>query len=246
MNPLQSEALGAVLPGIYNSSFIGYLAGRKLTLDVSTLSKTCLYILTPALTFNSLANSKVELSGVWRLALAAFLVPLILAPVFLWLFRRLGWEANLSRSMLLPSIFSNTGNYGLPICLFCLWPARYGPGCCIYGCTKFSNGFYPGRILACLSKLEPKQALGKVIRMPTLYGALLGMTVKALEIQVPLVIARPVGLFGPSSNLCVPACTGAQAGKQQTNTSMADSRNCHFCPADSCAGICSAWKNCWA
>lgn len=147
---MQSEALGAVLP-VFIIAAIGYLAGRKLTLDVSTLSKTCLYILTPALTFNSLANSKVELSGVWRLALAAFLVPLILAPVFLWLFRRLGWEANLSRSMLLPSIFSNTGNYGLPICLFAFGQPGMDLGV-VYMVVQSFLIAYPGRIHGCLKQ----------------------------------------------------------------------------------------------
>jgi predicted permease len=194
---LQAEALGAVLP-VFIIAAIGYLAGRKLTLDVSTLSKTCLYILTPALTFNSLANSSVDLRSVWRLALAAFLVPLILAPVFLWLFRRLGWEANLSRSMLLPSIFSNTGNYGLPICLFAFGQLGMDLGVVYMVVQSFLIATL-GVFTAASSKMEPKQALGKVIRMPTLYGALLGMTVKALEIEVPLVIARPVELLAQAA-----------------------------------------------
>lgn len=190
---MQSDALGAVLP-VFIIAATGYLVGKRYSLDASTLSKVCLYILTPALTFNSLANSSVALRGVWRLALGSFLVPVILAPLFLWLFARLGWDKDTSHSMLLPSIFSNTGNYGLPICLFAFGQTGMDLGVVYMVVQSFLISTL-GVFIAASSKMEPKDAFGKVIRMPTLYGALLGIVVKAFDIKVPQVLARPIEML---------------------------------------------------
>lgn len=187
------EALNAVLP-VFLIAFIGYFVGSKIPLDVSTLSRVCLYILTPALTFNSLANSAIDLQSVWRLGLAALMAPILLTPLFSWLYSRLGWEKDLSRSMLLPSIFSNTGNYGLPICLFAFGQAGMDLAVVYMVMQSFLVATL-GVFIAASSNMEPKQALNRVVRMPTLYGAVLGMVVKLLNLKVPQVIARPIELL---------------------------------------------------
>ncbi len=197
MNDLPFEALGAVLP-VFLIAAVGYLAGRKMTLDVSTLSKICLYILTPALTFNSLTTSEVDLGSVWLLALGAFLVPIALAPLFLWSFKLMGWEKKLSHSVLLPTIFSNTGNYGLPICLFALGQEGMDLGV-IYMVVQTFVIATLGVFIAASSQMSVKDALGRVIRMPSLYAAVLGALVKVLGIGVPQVLARPIGLLSQAA-----------------------------------------------
>lgn len=197
MNHLPLEALGAVLP-VFLIAAVGYFAGRKMSLDVSTLSKICLYILTPALTFNSLTTSEVDLGSVWQLALGAFLVPIALTPLFLWLFSLLGWERKLSQSMLLPTIFSNTGNYGLPICLFALGQQGMDLGV-IYMVVQTFVIATLGVFIAASSQMNVKDALGRVIRMPNLYAAVLGALIKVLDLKVPQVLGRPIGLLAQAA-----------------------------------------------
>lgn len=191
------EAISAVLP-VFLIAFIGYFVGSRIPLDVSTLSRVCLYILTPALTFNSLANSAVDLQAVWRLGLAALIGPVLLAPLFSWLYSRLGWKKDLSRSMLLPSIFSNTGNYGLPICLFAFGQTGMDLAVVYMVMQSFLIATL-GVFIAASSNMQPKQALSRVVRMPTLYGAVLGMLVKLFNLKVPQVLARPIELLSQAA-----------------------------------------------
>lgn len=191
------EALGSVLP-VFLIAAVGYFAGIKMPLDVSTLSRVCLYILTPALTFNSLANSAVDLQTVWLFGLAALIAPVVLAVLISWLYNRIGWEKTLSRSMLLPSIFSNTGNYGLPICLFAFGQAGMELGVVYMVMQSFLIATL-GVFIAASSNMEPGQALKKVLRMPTLYGALLGILVKLLNLNLPQLLARPIALLSQAA-----------------------------------------------
>lgn len=169
-----------------------------MTLHVSTLSKICLYVLTPALTFNSLANSTVDFGTIKAFALAGLLVPLLLTAVISFFYARLGWDKATARSMLLPTIFSNTGNFGLPICLFAFGTKGMELGVVYMVIQSFIIATL-GVFIAASSKLNPLQAFKKVLRMPTLYGALGGTMVKLLNFTLPQVLARPVDLLAQAA-----------------------------------------------
>ncbi len=169
-----------------------------MAFHVSTLSKICLYLLTPALTFNSLANSAVDLGTIRIFALSAFVVPLLLAVVISLFYAKLGWDKARVRSMLLPTIFSNTGNFGLPICLFAFGTTGMELGVVYMVIQSFTIATL-GVFIAASSNLKPLQAGKKVLRMPTLYGALGGMAVKLLNLTLPQVLARPIDLLAQAA-----------------------------------------------
>ncbi len=191
------EALGSVLP-VFLIAAVGYALGKRIPLDVSSISRICLYILTPVLTFNSLANSTVDLQTVGLFSTLALVGPIISAFLLSAFYRQLGWEKDLARSMLLPTVFSNTGNFGLPICLF-----AFGQGgmelAVVYMVIQSFLIASLGVFIAASSNLQPKEAVRRALKMPALYGALLGVIVKLANINIPQVLARPIELLSQAT-----------------------------------------------
>ncbi len=185
--------LDAVLPA-FLIALIGYMATLKLTLDANTLSRVCLYILTPTLSFYSLATSSTPLSTTGLLAISGLTVPFILWFAFTALAKALKWDDEKYRSMSLPAIFANTGNFGLPVLLFAFGQEGMDLGVIVMSTQTilmFSLGIY----LAASSKMDPKRAFAQVFRMPSIYALTLGVIVRLMNVTLPGIIERPASLL---------------------------------------------------
>lgn len=189
--------LDAVLPA-FLIALLGYFAGKRLNLDKQMLSRVCLYILVPALTFNSLAASKVDLAVAWRLALAVVAFPFAQVLLFAALFKLLRWEPGIARSMLLPAVFTNAGNYGLPVCLFAFGQQGMDLGV-VFMVTQTVMLYTVGAFIAASSQMNARTAMRQVLKMPAVYAAAAGVLVRALEVPVPDVVGRPVALLGQAA-----------------------------------------------
>jgi predicted permease len=183
----------AVLPA-FSIALVGYLAGKRLSLDKGTVSRLCFYVLTPALTFNSLATSAVDLSAAWRLSLVALALPFVLTPLFSTVFKAGKLDRTTGRGLLLPTIFSNAGNYGLPVCLFAFGQEGLEFATVFFVVQGVLIATY-GVYVAASSKMDMRSALGLVVKMPAVYAAAAGLIVKVFGVQVPQVIMRPVSLL---------------------------------------------------
>lgn len=209
--------LDAVLPAFLIAA-LGYVSGQKLSLDVSTLSRVCLYLLTPALTFNSLARSTVNFSVVWRLSFSTLLIPFLLMPLFLMIFRFLGWKTRLSRAMLLPSVFTNAGNYGLPVCLFAFGQKGMDLAV-VFMVTQSILMATLGVFIAASSNMNAKAAFKQVLKMPAVYATIAAITIRFLKVELPAIIARPVELLSQAAVPIFLLVLGLQlikAGKEQS------------------------------
>ncbi|MGI6662448.1 MAG: AEC family transporter [Bacillota bacterium] len=169
----------------------GYVAGKKLALDKGTVSKMCLYVLSPALTFNSLSTSEADLSAVWRLSGISLALPFVFTLVFSLVFKFVRFEKATSRGLLLATIFSNAGNYGLPVSLFAFGQEGMDFATVFFVVQGILLATY-GVYVAASTKMDAKKALMTVLKMPAMYAALFGMGVKIFGIPVPQVIARPI------------------------------------------------------
>lgn len=189
--------IDAVLPALLIAA-LGYWTGKRLSLDKQTLSRICLHILVPALTFNSLVTSIIDLGVAWRLAVATLLFPFVEIALFYPLYRLLKWDQKTSSSMLLASIFTNAGNYGLPVCLFAF--GQEGMDLAVVFMSTQTIVLYSlGTYIAASSKMSPATAMKQVFKMPAVYAALGGVLVRLLGVGIPATIARPIGLLADAA-----------------------------------------------
>jgi hypothetical protein len=96
----------------------GYLLQRRLELDLHSVNRVSLYLLSPALIFSSLVQSRIEVSETLRIS--AFMTLFVVSiGALTWLVALLIRLDSIDRAaLMLCAMFMNAGNYGLPAARF--------------------------------------------------------------------------------------------------------------------------------
>lgn len=189
---LASTFANNILPIILLSGS-GFVLGKLLELDPRTLGRVAFYIFSPVLIFNLLVQSQLKLAE--AVLVAAFVFCFILAMGLLTLLA--GVLLKLERpalvSILITTMFANTGNYGLPLVSF-----AFGKQALSYAGIYFVTTtllFYTlGVFLASLGHMNFKEALLGLLKIPTIYAVLLAVLINVWKVTIPVPVARAVQL----------------------------------------------------
>jgi len=99
------------------------------------------------------------------------------------------------RAFLIVTMFSNVGNYGLPVLQF-----AFGTEALAYGSVFFLSfsvmTYSIGAYIAAGAHGSATDAMKKVLKMPALYGLIAAVPVVATGATVPLAVMRPVEMLG--------------------------------------------------
>src|SRR5512135_191622 len=171
----------------------GFVLGKVLELDPRTLGRVAFYIFSPVLIFNLLVQSQLKLAE--AAIVIAFVICLVLTVGALTLLA--GIALKLERpalvSILITTMFANTGNYGLPLVSF-----AFGKEALSYAGIYFVTTtllFYTfGVFLASLGHMSFKEALLGLLKIPTIYAVVLAVLINVWKITLPVPIARAVQL----------------------------------------------------
>lgn len=182
--------LDVVLP-VFAVATIGGLAGRRLGLDVSTLSRAVLFLFSPALVFTSLSTVDLpagELAGVVAVTAGVFLFHTFAGLA--WARLRREDRATESATVLAASM-ANQGNVGLPIASLAFGRAGFDVAVVIYvvGVVLWSS---VGIAFASLGHTSARKALLAPLRYPACYAAVLGAVVNFMGIDLPNVVRLPL------------------------------------------------------
>jgi malate permease and related proteins len=197
LNVLLSIFAADILP-IFLIAGVGYLIARYLSANVKTLAHVVFYALVPCLVFNLLITSKMTGAQFGRMALLAILV---LAAMGL-IARLVAIPLRLNRSelsaFLLVLMFSNSGNYGLPVVLF-----AFGPEALTYATAFFVTGslltYTVGVFIAAAGRRSLRDALAGLVRIPAIYSVAAATIVLLAGVQLPLAVTRPVALLSDAA-----------------------------------------------
>lgn len=172
----------------------GYLVARFAKTDVRTLTRVAFFVLLPCLIFNLIVTSPITGSDVGRLVVAAATIIVVMGVVALALAKALGLSPTERAAFLLVVMFSNGGNFGLPLVSF-----AFGSLALAHASVFFLTGavltFVLGSYVAAAGRRSPAQALAGVLKMPIIYAALGALLVKLSHFELPLMVARPIGLL---------------------------------------------------
>jgi len=97
---------------------VGYLLGRTKDVDVGPLNTVSVYVLAPALAFDSIATSPLGGDTLARIALGVTVFTLLMVAVAELVGRAISVEEPLLSALVLVTIFPNSGNYGIPLSEF--------------------------------------------------------------------------------------------------------------------------------
>lgn len=171
----------------------GFALGKLLHIDSRSLGRVVFYIFSPVLIFNLLIQNRLKLSeaiGVIALTLC------VIASMGLLTFL-LGSLLKLDRStltsILVTTMFANTGNYGLPLVSFAFGERALSYAGIFFVTTTFL--FYTvGVLIASLGHMSLRDAVVGLLRIPTMYAVLLAIAINVWQIQIPAPVHRAVEL----------------------------------------------------
>lgn len=195
-----SVLLNNVLPAFLVMG-IGFLVDRMLHIDKRTMSRLAIYVLTPSLVFSAILRSTVDPRDFGLMLLFVFVITFAMVGIGLLVGRLLRWPQGTTDALVLSIAFLNSGNFGMSVVLFTFGDAGLELASIFYvGCNLVVNtvaAFFAARG----NTGGAKKALLKVFKLPGVYAFTLAALFRALSIQVPAPLLKPINLIG---NAAVP------------------------------------------
>ena len=186
-----------ILP-IFIIAGVGFILARRFGAGVKTLSTVAFNALSPCLVFNQLVTARI--SGSQSVRVAAFCVLLTMA---IGIAARLtSMPLRLDRmtlsSFLLVAMFSNSGNYALPVVLF-----AFGRDALAFASVYFVTSailiYTAGILVAASGHGSVRLALTRLFKVPAIYAVTAAIIVLSTHTTVPPVVMRPIALLSDAA-----------------------------------------------
>lgn len=203
-----------VIMPVFGIVLIGYLLGRRLSLQAQTLTRVAYYVFVPAFIFQAISHSGLALAQALKLLcfiVLAHLLVALLAGGTAWL---LGRPKAMIAAFIMVAVSGNVGNYGLAMVRFRLGEAALAPATIYYvavsitllvvsvGAAGWAHGGGSG-------------ALGRVLRTPAIWAAVPALLVANGDVAIPLMLARMIGLLADAMIPVMLFSLGLQLLEQQ-------------------------------
>lgn len=174
----------------------GYAAGRKLELDLPTLTKLTLYILSPALIIDSMLQTELPAREGLRIA-AAFAIATGLLYVLVAVISSIGKLPQPVRTSLqATALFPNTGNLGLSLTLLALGQEGLQRAVVTYlASAVLVFGLGP----AIVSGQGLKRGVKTTARLPLMWALVAGIALRVLNVQLPLGVDDGIHLLSQAA-----------------------------------------------
>ncbi|MBE3095954.1 MAG: AEC family transporter [Planctomycetes bacterium] len=186
-----------ILP-VFLIAAVGFLLARYLRSDVKTLSRVTFNALSPCLVFHLLVTSDLGAAEFGRMCLFATIMVLGIGAVARLVTAPLRLDRAALSAFLVVVMFSNNGNYGLPVVLFAFGREALTHAT-VYFVTNAVLMFTVGVFLASAGRKSARQALAGIIKVPAVYGVGAAAVVMATGLVLPLAVMRPIELLSDAA-----------------------------------------------
>ena len=178
----------SILAPVFACAGIGFLwARRGGGYDEELITRLIMNLGAPCLIFSELASLDVAPATMAQMVGSALAAMLVFAIVTTVVLRLMHLPAH---TFLSPMVFPNTGNMGLPLCLFAFGPEGLAFATAFFATvsiTHFTAGIWIW---------SGRASLRELLRTPISYAATLAALVLATEVSVPVWIQNATTLLG--------------------------------------------------
>jgi|GEM_PF-6190379 len=162
----------------------GFLLDRRLNLDVQTISRINFYILSPAIIFSLTYNSTLNLQEIAGIGVFAWLHLAVIFAIAFAVFTLPIFRPHRA-ALSLGASFHNAGYYGIPVMVL-----AYGnDAVSVLGVILVAQAivFFTLGLMFLVGARETslKDSLLQVLKYPVLYGLVLGLLMRGLNIGLP-------------------------------------------------------------
>jgi predicted permease len=171
----------------------GFVLGKLLHIDARSLGRVVFYVFSPLLIFDLLIQNPLRIDEAFGVITLTVCVVMVMGLITFVLGSLLRLERPVLISVLVTTMFANTGNYGLPLVSFAFGEQALSYAGIYFVTTTFL--FYTlGVLIASLGHMNFKEAVFGLLKIPTLYAVLLAVVMNAWQIQLPMPVNRTVEL----------------------------------------------------
>jgi predicted permease len=214
---LVSTFANNILP-ILLISGAGFALGKLLPVDPRSLGRVVFYVFSPVLIFDLLLQNRLKMNE----AIGVIVLTVCIIAIMGLLTYLLGTFFKLERpaltSILITTMFANTGNYGLPLVAFAFGEQALSYAG-IYFVTTTLLFYTVGVLIASLGHMSLKDAALGLFKIPTLYAVLLAILMNALHVELPGPVARAVELAAGGTIPLMLILLGVELTRVQLNGS---------------------------
>lgn len=180
--------ISAIVVPVFVLASIGFIWVRLgLDYEFKFVTRLTLEVGVPCLIFSTLVRNEINVTIFQDIVLASMALYLILGILSWGVLRALGLSI---QTYLTPFIFSNSGNVGLPLCLFAFGPEGLAYGIAIFAAMVVANFSVGAWIVS--GKPTPWEAF----KQPMVYSALLGGLFLSQEWSIPFWLGNTLELTG--------------------------------------------------
>jgi malate permease and related proteins len=169
----------------------GFALGKLLSIDSRSLGRVVFYVFSPLLVFDLMVKSQLNLRQAITTIGYTSSVILVMGILAFLLGRLFQLERTALLAVILTVAFGNTGNYGLPLVKFAFGDDALAVASLFYVTTTILFNTV-GVVIASLGHMDLKSALLGLFKVPVVYGVILALLIKGLNIQMPLPLSRTI------------------------------------------------------
>lgn len=193
---------------------VGFIGQKLLKFDIANLSKLALYLMSPFIAFCTFYKKKISMDYIY-FAIYAFLLCIGIIILVLIVSYILKYSIEEKCAMILSSAFMNNGNYGTPVVLLVFGQSGMSiaiPMMVFQLLVMNTLGIYYAVKGGNIDKDVNSKGfiIEKVLKMPVLYAALLGLLFQCLKIDILEEVLTCMQMVGDASIPTVMIILGMQ------------------------------------
>jgi predicted permease len=194
---LLSILISDVVP-IFVIAGIGFLLERRLAGSVKVLSSVTFNALSPCLIFTQLVTSSMSVADAGRMAAFCLLLTCSMGLLARFVAGPLQVEGKTRTSFILAVMFSNSGNFALPVILFAF--GRDGLShASVYFVSSAVVVYSLGVLIALHGKEGFLRGLSGLLKVPSLYALAAAGIFLVTHATVPMVVMRPMTMLSDAA-----------------------------------------------
>ncbi len=197
MTTLLSIFANDVLP-VFVVAAVGFTVARVFKADVRTLSRITFNALSPCLVFHMLVTSSLGAADFGRMTALALVTICSIGVVARLVALPFRLDRATTSAFLIVVMFSNSGNYGLPVILFAFGRDALAHAT-VYFVVNAVATYTLGVFLASAGHRSLAHAASGVLRVPAVWAVVAAGVVMGLGVQPPPAVMRPVELLSAAA-----------------------------------------------
>lgn len=190
---------------------IGYIGQKCIGFDIKSISTAALYLMSPFLAFRTFYTNELTMDYFYIVLFSLLLTIILLLVVWITASSMRATRSQLS-AMILGGVFMNSGNYGAPVVLFAFGAVGFDYAVIMMVFQSLLMNTV-GIFFASMGGEEKstlRQSAQRVIRMPLIYAAFLGIGLQLVSIPIPTAVMEAISLVADASIPTVMLVLGMQ------------------------------------